>query len=118
MPMRAPRLCKCGNRVGFGARCPCEQQTDRERKARHDTKRPSASARGYDRKWTEARAEFLKVHRHCRRCGRLASVVDHKRPHRGDQTLFWDRTNWQALCAHCHSSTKQREERRIIMRTI
>ncbi|WP_189426952.1 HNH endonuclease [Devosia pacifica] len=36
---------------------------------------------------------------------------DHITPHRGDDQLFWDRTNWQALCAHCHNSTKQRQER-------
>lgn len=32
-----------------------------------------------------------------------ATVVDHVRPHRGDRRLFWDRTNWQALCAPCHN---------------
>lgn len=112
MPMRAPRLCKCGNRVAFGARCPCEQQADRERKARHDVTRPSSSARGYNRAWEKERAAFLKVNRHCRRCGRIATVVDHRLPHRGAAALFWDRDNWQALCASCHSGTKQREERR------
>lgn len=112
MPMRAPRLCKCGNRVGFGARCPCEQKTDRERKERHDAKRPSSSARGYSRQWEKARTAFLKVNRFCRRCGKLATVVDHRMPHRGDKALFWDRENWQPLCVACHSGTKQREERR------
>lgn len=32
----------------------------------------------------------------------LATVVDHKRPHRGDLQLFWDRNNWQGLCEDCH----------------
>jgi 5-methylcytosine-specific restriction endonuclease McrA len=27
-----------------------------------------------------------------------ATIVDHIKPHRGDQNLFWDQTNWQALC--------------------
>jgi 5-methylcytosine-specific restriction endonuclease McrA len=40
----------------------------------------------------------------------LATVVDHVEPHRGDQERFWDERNWQALCASCHSSDKQREE--------
>ncbi|MDZ7809242.1 MAG: HNH endonuclease signature motif containing protein [Arhodomonas sp.] len=40
-----------------------------------------------------------------------ATVVDHKTPHRGDWSLFWDQDNWQALCAHCHSSHKQRWEK-------
>lgn len=25
--------------------------------------------------------------------------------------LFWDRSNWQALCKHCHDSVKQRLEK-------
>lgn len=113
MPMRAPRLCKCGHRVASGVLCPCERRADAEGKARFDKTRPSSSARGYDRSWEGARKRFLREHRFCRRCGKVATVVDHKRPHRGDATLFWDRENWQPLCTHCHSSTKQREERRI-----
>ena len=38
---------------------------------------------------------------------RKASVVDHIIPHRGDEALFWDRSNWQALC-HRHHSIKTR----------
>ena len=38
-------------------------------------------------------------------------IVDHVVPHRGDQTLFWDTSNWQALCKHCHDSHKHRLER-------
>ncbi len=38
-------------------------------------------------------------------------VVDHKRPHRGDEALFWDERNLQCLCAPCHNSRKQRAER-------
>lgn len=31
-----------------------------------------------------------------------ATQTDHVRPHRGDQSLFWDEQgNWQALCASC-----------------
>jgi hypothetical protein len=40
-----------------------------------------------------------------------AKVVDHIVPHRGDMSLFWDRANWQSLCANCHSSYKQRLEK-------
>jgi 5-methylcytosine-specific restriction endonuclease McrA len=36
-----------------------------------------------------------------------ATVVDHKRPHHGDKALFWDVSNWQALCAPCHNRDKQ-----------
>jgi 5-methylcytosine-specific restriction protein A len=40
-----------------------------------------------------------------------ARVVDHIIPHKGDTALFWDTSNWQALCFPHHNSTKQREER-------
>lgn len=39
-----------------------------------------------------------------------ASVVDHIVAHKGDQVLFWDTDNWQALCKPHHDSTKQAEE--------
>lgn len=40
-----------------------------------------------------------------------ATVVDHIIPHRGDQKLFWDRSNWQALCKSCHDSKTMTEDR-------
>lgn len=50
-------------------------------------------------------------------CGRLEGntsqlVCDHRRPHRGDEQLFWAETNLQTLCKPCHDGAKQREERR------
>lgn len=38
-------------------------------------------------------------------------LVDHIIPHRGDQKLFWDTTNWQSACERCGNSIKQRLER-------
>ncbi|WP_231555339.1 HNH endonuclease [Paracoccus sanguinis] len=43
-------------------------------------------------------------------CGNPADVVDHITPHRGDEALFWNWSNWQALCAPCHNRHKQRAE--------
>ena len=65
-----------------------------------------------DVRWRKARAQFLRAHPLCRMCDargivEAASVVDHVVPHRGDYALFWDRSNWQALCASCHSARKQ-----------
>ena len=113
MPVRAPRLCACGKRVPSGARCPCQAKRDAERKARFDKNRPNSSQRGYTSAWEKARAAFLARHPYCR-CGALATVVDHIKPHRGDRELFWDKSNWQPLCTPCHSGAKQREERRSI----
>lgn len=56
----------------------------------------------------------------CEREGRItaAKVVDHIIPHKGDQTLFWDKANWQSLCAPHHNRDKQREERGSLVVTI
>lgn len=69
--------------------------------------RPSASDRGYNRRWQKASKLFLQAHPLCVRCaaeGRYvkSEVVDHITPHRGDKALFWDMDNWQALCKRCH----------------
>lgn len=108
MPMKAPRICACGYRIASGQRCPCEAR----RKAAADARRPSARERGYDTKWDKERAAFLKVNRTCVRCGAPAKVVDHITPHRGDQNLFWSRSNWQPLCCTCHVRWKQSVEKR------
>jgi 5-methylcytosine-specific restriction endonuclease McrA len=59
---------------------------------------------------------FLRDHYTCQAasCGFIGDesqlVCDHKRPHRGDETLFWDQGNLQTLCKSCHVGMKQREE--------
>jgi 5-methylcytosine-specific restriction protein A len=41
----------------------------------------------------------------CERVGKLiaATIVDHIISHKGDPILFWDESNWQALCRQCHN---------------
>lgn len=113
MPSRAPRVCgHCGGVHQSGVRCPKTVAMDRERKARFDATRPSSRERGYNAEWQKARADYLKVYSSCVRCGSAATVVDHVTPHKGDDRLFWNRANWQALCTPCHSGAKQSEERR------
>lgn len=68
--------------------------------------RPSSS-RGYDSRWRKARKRFLAAHPLCEECMKngiytKATVVDHIIPHRGDPKLFWEESNWQALCKRCH----------------
>lgn len=77
--------------------------------------RPSAAKRGYGSAWQKASKGFLKFNplcvRHLAR-GHLvpAKCVDHIRPHKGDQDLFWDRHNWQALCKRCHDHKTATED--------
>jgi 5-methylcytosine-specific restriction protein A len=80
-----------------------------------DDKRGS-TARGYNYEWQLARLEFLALNPLCAMCypkGTIAQarIVDHIEPHNGDPVKFWDRTNWQGLCLHCHNAIKQRMER-------
>lgn len=111
MPLRAPTLCGCG-RISQAGQCPvCTAARRREA----DARRPSAQARGYTSKWQTESKAFLAnpENRDCAcGCGRKADMVDHKVPHRGDQALFWRRSNWQPMASSpCHSSMKQRQER-------
>jgi 5-methylcytosine-specific restriction protein A len=78
--------------------------------------RKTAAQRGYGGRWQKARETYLRQHPLCvdhQRRGYIvpATVVDHVVPHRGDQRLFWDKSNWQSLCKTCHDSHKQRIER-------
>jgi 5-methylcytosine-specific restriction endonuclease McrA len=113
MPFAAPRVCSCGSVVASGVTCACQRKRHQEAKARSDARRPSATARGYDSEWRRAAKAYLAVNPRCAHpgCTAFATVVDHRVPHRGDKRLFWDRSNWQGLCAHHHNSAKQRMER-------
>lgn len=73
------------------------------------------STRLYGHKWRLARGQFLRENPLCVHCleERLtvaATDVDHKIPHRGDMTLFWDRANWQSLCKSHHSKKTATED--------
>ena len=74
------------------------------------TRGEGATARGYNYKFLSDNPLCC----YCERTGRTtaANVVDHIIPHRGDQSLFWNESNWQPLCKPCHDSTKAKEEGR------
>jgi len=105
MPYAPKRPCRypgCPNLCESGVFC-----EEHRKEWSPDALRGSAASRGYDSKWRSARVDFLKKNPLCVKCreqGKLnaATVVDHIRPHRGDQQLFWDKSNWQPLCKDCH----------------
>ncbi|MCL6690592.1 HNH endonuclease [Pseudomonas sp. R3.Fl] len=77
--------------------------------------RGTAAQRGYGYKWQKARAAFLARNPLCAECERhgkikLATEVDHIKPHKGDQLLFWSESNWQGLCKPCHSAKTASED--------
>lgn len=52
---------------------------------------------------------------HCGMCGaycagKYDAICDHKEPHRGDEKLFWDRSNLWCICKKCHDGDKKRLE--------
>ena len=69
------------------------------------------------RRWIRGRLIHLNLKPLCVYCLQVgvttpATVVDHIKPHMGDEELFFDTGNWQSLCTHCHDSVKAREESR------
>jgi 5-methylcytosine-specific restriction protein A len=85
----------------------CERHRTQERRE-IDQNRGSAARRGYDSRWRAARKRYFAIHPlcvECQRMGRLsaATIVDHIVPHKGDPNLFWNQSNWQALCRRCHN---------------
>ena len=106
MPRTPPRPCRYPGCPGF---CEPGQVFCKEHMMwSSERMRGGAEARGYNAEWRRARKAFLQLHPLCVECmknGILtpATVVDHIMPHRGDQRLFWDESNWQSLCATCHN---------------
>jgi 5-methylcytosine-specific restriction endonuclease McrA len=67
-------------------------------------------------RWRKLRAQVIKANPWCVMCkaahiSRQATIVDHIRPHRGDESLFWDVRNLQPICKPCHDGAKQAFER-------
>jgi len=108
MPCRHPG---CAELVQTGQKyCP-------RHKPFHPEETRSAGKRGYGREWQKARRVYLASHPLCVICQkegryRKATVVDHIIPHRGDEQLFWDQGNWQALCKMHHDLKTGNEDSR------
>lgn len=111
MPSRPKTPCRhpdCAALVPYGTKY-CDKH-----RSLHPEDNRSAGSRGYGTAWNKARKRYLETHPLCVEClkaGRYvkATDVDHIKPHRGDNVLFWDQSNWQSLC-HRHHSIKTRNE--------
>lgn len=63
------------------------------------------------KRWKILRDQVRQEEPFCRTdCGRLTDDIDHIMPHRGDEALFFDRSNLQGLCLECHSAKTRRGE--------
>lgn len=107
------RLVEVGE--GYCAKHEAVNKSDRnQRSDAARTKKPWA--KWYGRKaWKNQRKRQLEAEPLCVMCPdhskQLATVADHVIQHNGDHGLFWF-GDLQSLCTHCHSSKKQRIERR------
>jgi len=116
MPYKPPHPC---NYPGCPALttdrfCPTHRRKDRRERSR---KRKTAAQRGYGYRWQKARRAFLDEHPYCEcvECRKLtipklAEVVDHIIPHKGDPGLFWDPSNWRAMAKRCHDRKTATED--------
>ena len=78
-------------------------------------------SRGYaylyrTRAWREGSKNFLTENPWCwlhlQRGERvLAVLVDHHRPHKGNEELFFNVDNWRPMCRACHDGPKRKAER-------
>jgi len=90
-----------------------KREYDRGRRAEQPWRQWYTSAR-----WKRLRKFVLAREPYCPRCqvrdGRVvpADTVNHIKPHKGDPGLFWAVDNIEGVCASCHSSEIQREEKR------
>ena len=116
MPKRACRYPKCPALITSGRYCEKHQERfDKYRNQRIDSQRMASSQRGYDSRWRKYRTLYLKAHPLCVACEargrtRAAEVVDHIIPHQGDEALFWEPSNHQALCRWHHNKKTAGED--------
>lgn len=110
MPMRPLKPCKspmCPNLIEVGT-----SYCDTHKKAlnkQYDKARPEYHRWYSESRWRSARISYLRSNPLCVICMsqgdlKAATVVDHKVDHKGSPKLFWDVSNWQALCVEHHNS--------------
>jgi 5-methylcytosine-specific restriction protein A len=69
--------------------------------------RANSNSRGYDHRWRDFAATYLKKHKYCSRCGELSCHVHHIHGFKTEAQKY-DLRNLQALCHRCHNIvTKQ-----------
>jgi len=116
MPYAPGKICgnpMCNVRVAHGVSYCAEHEAEwaEKRKLRdRGRKRPQYLEPSQLSKWRKARKEYLQYHPACVECRHAATVVDHIVPHRGNEDLLWDRSNWQALCKRCHGRKTARDD--------
>lgn len=68
--------------------------------------------------WKRATEEYLQQNQWCIDCAKrnytgVAEFVVHLEQPKGNQLLFWDMSNWKALCDACHKRSGSSERLRV-----
>lgn len=110
MPTKCKRPCAyhgCPELVEYGERY-CKEHKKVIHKNYDKYNRDKGRHSLYGSRWQKESKRFLVDNPLCEDCkekGILepATEVHHIIRHNGDYELFWDRTNWKAICKVCHS---------------
>lgn len=63
-----------------------------------------------DPRWRDLRRSVFAAEPICRVCkDAVATEVDHVKPHRGDESLFFSGDNLQPICSDCHKKKTRRD---------
>jgi hypothetical protein len=65
--------------------------------------------------WKAYRKRFIETNPRCYACGSTATVVDHLRPHKGDEKLFKQLDNHLPLCETCHNRVTGLFDKRFVV---
>lgn len=65
--------------------------------------------------WAQYRDRFLRQNKFCYACGKIACVVDHITPHKGDKILFEKLDNHLPLCFTCHNIVTAKFDRTFVV---
>lgn len=108
----------CAELVKSG-RCPRHAKTWRDDAAL----RGSSTERGIDNAWRKLRAQHVAREPLCVMCLREGKqtpteIVDHIRPHRGDERLRLDPRNLQSLCRSHHAQKTAAEGAGYVARSV
>lgn len=114
MPIRAGVPCRYPGCPAVLPRSGYCQTHQREEYRQQDRQRLSSRERGYDSTWQRESRAYLAENPLCATCQAegwvtAATIVDHVKPHHGNQQLFWDRSNWRSSCKPCHDAKTARE---------